>query len=87
VGAVRRHVRDLGISYLMIRVAVREVSPSMLVLCRTVLAALLLLPLAARRGELAPLRSRLLPLAAFAGVEIATPGLRSAPPSSGCRAR
>jgi hypothetical protein len=45
----------------------------MLVLCRTVLAALLLLPLAARRGELAPLRSRLLPLAAFAGVEIATP--------------
>jgi drug/metabolite transporter (DMT)-like permease len=62
-----------GIPYLMIRVAVREVSPSMLVLCRTALAALLLLSLAARRGELAPLRRRLLPLAAFAGVEIAVP--------------
>jgi hypothetical protein len=45
----------------------------MLVLCRTALAALLLLSLAARRGELAPLRRRLLPLAAFAGVEIAVP--------------
>jgi drug/metabolite transporter (DMT)-like permease len=62
-----------GIPYLMIRVAVREVSPSSLVLFRTALAALLLLPLAAARGELAPLRGRLLPLAAFAGVEIAVP--------------
>jgi drug/metabolite transporter (DMT)-like permease len=62
-----------GIPYLMIRVAVREVSPSSLVLFRTGLAALLLLPLAAARGELVPLRRRLLPLAAFAGVEIAVP--------------
>jgi drug/metabolite transporter (DMT)-like permease len=62
-----------GIPYLMIRVAVREVSPSALVLFRTAIAALLLLPLAATRGELAPLRRRLLPLAAFAGVEIAVP--------------
>jgi drug/metabolite transporter (DMT)-like permease len=62
-----------GIPYLMIRVAVREVSPSTLVLCRTALAALVLLPLAAARGELAPLSRRLLPLAVFAGVEIAVP--------------
>jgi drug/metabolite transporter (DMT)-like permease len=62
-----------GIPYLMIRVAVREVSPSALVLLRTALAALILLPLAATRGELAPLRGRLQPLAAFAGVEIAVP--------------
>jgi drug/metabolite transporter (DMT)-like permease len=62
-----------GIPYLMIRVAVREVSPSALVLFRTAIAALLLLPLAARRGELAPLRRRLLPLVAFAAIEIAVP--------------
>jgi hypothetical protein len=62
-----------GIPYLMIRVAVREVSPSALVLFRTAIAALILLPLAVRRGELAPLRHRLLPLAVFAGVEIAVP--------------
>jgi drug/metabolite transporter (DMT)-like permease len=62
-----------GIPYLMIRVAVREVSPSALVLFRTALAALLLLPLATARGELAPLRRCLVPLAAFAGVEIAIP--------------
>jgi drug/metabolite transporter (DMT)-like permease len=62
-----------GIPYLMIRVAVRDVSPSALVLFRCVIAALLLLPLAVARGELAPLRRRLLPLAVFAGVEIALP--------------
>jgi drug/metabolite transporter (DMT)-like permease len=62
-----------GIPYLLIRVAVREVSPSSLVLFRTALAALILLPLALARGELAPVRRRLLPLAAFAGVEIAVP--------------
>jgi drug/metabolite transporter (DMT)-like permease len=43
-----------GIPYLMIRVAVREVSPSALVLFRTALAALLLLPLATRRGKRIP---------------------------------
>ncbi len=62
-----------GIPYLMIRVAVREVSPSSLVLFRSALAALILLPLAVARGELGPLRQRLLPLAAFAAVEIAIP--------------
>ena len=41
-----------GIPYLLIRVAVRDLDPAMLVLARTSLAALLLLPLAAYRREL-----------------------------------
>lgn len=39
-----------GIPYLLIRIAVRELSPPALVLLRTMPAALLLLPLALRRG-------------------------------------
>jgi drug/metabolite transporter (DMT)-like permease len=62
-----------GIPYLLIKVAVEEMSPSVLVLGRTVVAAALLLPLAAARGELRPLRSRWLLLLVFAVVEIAIP--------------
>lgn len=62
-----------GIPYLLIRVAVRDVSPAMLVLARTALAAGLLLPIAAARHELRPVLSRWAPLLAFAGVEIAVP--------------
>jgi drug/metabolite transporter (DMT)-like permease len=62
-----------GIPYLLIRVAVRDVSPATLVLARTVLAAGLLLPLAAARGELRPVLPRWAPLLAFAVVEIAVP--------------
>ena len=62
-----------GVPYLMIRVAVRDVSPAMLVLTRTALAAVLLLPLAALRGELRPVLSRWAPLLAFTAVEIAIP--------------
>jgi drug/metabolite transporter (DMT)-like permease len=62
-----------GIPYLLIKVAVEEMSPSVLVLGRTVVAAALLLPLAAARGELRPLRSRWLLLQVFAVVEIAVP--------------
>jgi drug/metabolite transporter (DMT)-like permease len=64
-----------GIPYLLIKVAVRELSPSMLVFTRTGAAALLLLPLAASRGELRPVARRWLPLLAFAAVEIAVPWL------------
>ena len=62
-----------GIPYLLIKVAVDEMSPSVLVLGRTVVAAALLLPLAAARGELRPLRTRWLLLLVFAVVEIAVP--------------
>lgn len=40
-----------GVPYLLILVAVRDLSPAVLALGRTVIAALLLLPLAAARGE------------------------------------
>jgi drug/metabolite transporter (DMT)-like permease len=44
-----------GVPYLLIKIAVEEISPSLLVLARTLLAGLLLLPLAASRGHLRPL--------------------------------
>jgi drug/metabolite transporter (DMT)-like permease len=62
-----------GIPYLLILVAVREVSPAFLVLARTGIAALFLLPLAAARGELRPLLGHWAPLLAFAAIEIAIP--------------
>jgi drug/metabolite transporter (DMT)-like permease len=62
-----------GIPYLLIKVAVEDMSPAVLVLGRTLIAAALLLPVAAIRGELRPLRPYLLPIAVFAGVEIALP--------------
>ncbi len=62
-----------GIPYLLIRVAVRDLSPAALVLARTVIAAVILLPLAARRDELRPLVRHWLPLVVFAVIEIAIP--------------
>lgn len=62
-----------GIPYLLIRVAVREVSPEFLVLARTGLAALLLVPIAAFRGELRPLLRHRTALLVFTAVEIAIP--------------
>lgn len=62
-----------GIPYLLIRVAVREVSPEFLVLARTGLAALLLVPIAAMRGELRPLLRHKTALLVFTAVEIAVP--------------
>jgi drug/metabolite transporter (DMT)-like permease len=64
-----------GIPYLLIRVAVRELSPATLVFGRTAIAALLLLPIAAKRGELRPLLAPWRPLVAFAAIEIALPWL------------
>jgi drug/metabolite transporter (DMT)-like permease len=64
-----------GIPYLMIRVAVREVTPATLVFVRAGLAALILLPIAARRDELRPVLPRWRPLLAFAAIEIAIPWL------------
>src|SRR3989440_8523855 len=62
-----------GIPYLMIRVAVRELAPVTLVFLRTGLAALLLVPLAARRRELRPLLRRWRPLLAYTAIEVALP--------------
>ena len=62
-----------GIPYLLIKVAVEDVSPSMLVLARTGIAALLLLPIAAARSELRVLVPHWRPVLAFAGIEIALP--------------
>jgi drug/metabolite transporter (DMT)-like permease len=64
-----------GIPYLMIRVAVREISPAMLVFLRSGIAAAVLVPLAARRGELRALVPRWRPLLVFAAIEIAIPWL------------
>ena len=62
-----------GIPYLMIRVAVRELAPVTLVFLRTGLAAALLVPLAARRGELRPLLGHWRPLLAYTAIEVALP--------------
>jgi drug/metabolite transporter (DMT)-like permease len=62
-----------GIPYLLIKVAVEDLSPAMLVLARTGIAALLLLPIAAARRELRPLLGHWAPLLAFAVIEIAVP--------------
>ena len=64
-----------GIPYLLIRVAVRELSPAFLVFARTAGGALLLLPLAARRGELRVLLPHWRPVLLFTAVEIAVPWL------------
>jgi len=64
-----------GVPYLMIRVAVREVSPATLVFFRSGLAAIALIPFAAGRGELRALLPRWRPLVVFAAIEIAIPWL------------
>ncbi len=64
-----------GIPYLLIKVAVSDLSPATLVLARTAIAALLLLPIAAVRSELRPLLRHWAPLLAFAAIEIAIPWL------------
>jgi drug/metabolite transporter (DMT)-like permease len=62
-----------GIPYLLIKVAVEDVSPATLVLARTGIAAALLLPIAAVRRELRPVLRHWAPLLAFAAIEIAIP--------------
>ncbi len=62
-----------GIPYLLIKIAVRQLDPTMLVFTRMGLAALILLPVAAYRGELAPVLRRWRPLLAFTVVEMVVP--------------
>jgi drug/metabolite transporter (DMT)-like permease len=62
-----------GIPYLFIRIAVGELTPATLVFLRTGVAAVVLLPIAARRGALRPALVRWRPLLVFAVIEIAIP--------------
>jgi drug/metabolite transporter (DMT)-like permease len=62
-----------GIPYLLIKIAVRQLDPAMLVFARMALAALILLPVAVARGELAQVLRRWRPLLAFTVVEMVVP--------------
>jgi drug/metabolite transporter (DMT)-like permease len=62
-----------GIPYLLIKVAVEELSPAELVLARTALAALILMPIAIARDAVRPLVRHWHWLLVFAAVEIAIP--------------
>jgi drug/metabolite transporter (DMT)-like permease len=64
-----------GVPYLLIKVAVGGVAPPVLVLARVSIGALILLPLAIRRHELAVLRPHWRWLAVFALIEIVVPWL------------
>jgi drug/metabolite transporter (DMT)-like permease len=64
-----------GTPYLLIKVAVGEVSPAVLVFVRTVVGAAVLLPLALRGRQLSALRGRWRSLLAFAAAEIIGPWL------------
>ena len=62
-----------GIPYLFIKVAVSELDPAMVVLSRSALAAILLLPLAFFRREVAVVVRRWKPMLAYTIVEIILP--------------
>ncbi len=62
-----------GIPYLLIKVAVDELSPAEIVLGRTAIAALILLPLALAQGAVRPVLQHWRWLGIFALVEIAIP--------------
>jgi drug/metabolite transporter (DMT)-like permease len=62
-----------GVPYLLIRIAVRDISAPDLVFARTGIAALMLLPVALWRHELEPVFRRWRPLLAYTMVELAIP--------------
>jgi drug/metabolite transporter (DMT)-like permease len=64
-----------GIPYLFIRIAVSELAPVTLVFLRAAVAALVLMPIAVRRGGFRHLFDKWLPLVMFALVEIGIPWL------------
>jgi len=64
-----------GFPYLLIKVAVEELTPVTLVFARTVVAALLLVPIAAARGQLRLLLPRWKVVLVFTAVEVALPWL------------
>jgi len=64
-----------GLPYLLIKVAVRDVTPASLVFLRTSIGALVLLPVVLARGNLRVLLPRWRPIVLFTVVEIAVPWL------------
>lgn len=64
-----------GVPYLLIKVAVDGVSAPVVVFSRTALAAVVLVPIAIRRGVLRPALRRWRPLLAFTTLEMAGPWL------------
>ncbi|HVT21157.1 MAG TPA: DMT family transporter [Mycobacteriales bacterium] len=62
-----------GVPYLLIRVAVRDLSPADLVFARTAIAAVILVPVAAWRGVLGGLRGHWPWLLAYTAVELTVP--------------
>src|SRR5512133_2501904 len=64
-----------GVPYLLIKVAVRELTPASLVFLRTALGAALLMPLVIRHGNVRALLARWRPIALFTIVEMAIPWL------------
>ncbi len=64
-----------GIPYLLIRIAVRDISPGTLVFLRTGVGGLILLPFALRAGGFGQVLRRWRPLLAFSVIEMAIPWL------------
>jgi drug/metabolite transporter (DMT)-like permease len=64
-----------GIPYLFIKIAVADLTPASLVFLRTTVAAVLLVPVAAARGQLRPSLRRWRPLLAYTVAELAIPWL------------
>jgi drug/metabolite transporter (DMT)-like permease len=64
-----------GIPYLLIKVAVSDLSPVDVIFGRCLVAVVLLLPVAAARGELRPLLPYWRPLLAYTIIEVAIPWL------------
>ena len=62
-----------GLPYLLIKVAVRDLTPATVVGARTAIGAIVLLPLALRQGPTAPLLRAWKPLLAYCVVEMAVP--------------
>ena len=62
-----------GLPYFFIKVAVQEVSPFALAFVRVLLAALILMPIAWRRGALRSLAQHKAPIVAFGLIEFAIP--------------
>lgn len=64
-----------GIPYLLIRIAVAEISPATLVFARTAIASVILLPIALLRVDMRPVLARWRWVIAFAVVEVGLPWL------------